>query len=480
MRKVESTQCELGGAFISEIVINAKSRDDIPALLIGLQHLYVNRKYRERVFALLDARVNPGARRDTGRPGMELWRILVLAVLKQGLNCDWDRLTELANEHGTLRQMLGHGLLAHEYERQTVIDNVGLLSPELLSEIGRLVVESGHEVARKKPGEPLRGRADSFCVETDVHYPTDMNLLWDAMRCMVRTAAALADDVGLGGWRQHRHIVRKLIKPAFNRVRTSRKIKANPQAVEEYLGVCERFVARAELTGGQAAGQFGLTAGGLARIMVLEDYIAHARRQMDQVRRRLCLGEKIPHEEKVFSIFEPHTRWVVKGKAGVSQELGVPVGVVEDQHRFILHHRIMWRGGDVDHAIPLIDEARRRFPELRACSFDRGFHSSANQLELGGMLDECALPKKGYLSAEASAHQSQPWFRSARQSHPAVESAINHLEHCGLDRIRSHGRNGFARAVAMSVLAANLKRLGRLVRDQERKRLARQQRLRAA
>ena len=57
-----------------------------------------------------------------------------------------------------------------------------LLTPELLSAVGRLVVESGHKVAKKKPGEPLRGRCDSFVVETDVHYPTDVSLLWT--RCV--------------------------------------------------------------------------------------------------------------------------------------------------------------------------------------------------------------------------------------------------------------------------------------------------------
>ena len=120
MRIVKSTQCELGGSFISDIVINPKSRDDIPALLIGLKYLYMNESIRDKVFALLDAQVNPQARKDTGRPGMDLWRILVLAILKQGLNCDYDRITELANEHGTLRQLLGHGLMEHEYEQQTV------------------------------------------------------------------------------------------------------------------------------------------------------------------------------------------------------------------------------------------------------------------------------------------------------------------------------------------------------------------------
>ena len=111
MRKVESTQLELGSADIGAIHINPKSRDDIPVLLRGLQHLYVTAQLRQQVFALLEAEVNPNARKDTGRPGMHLWRILVLAVLKQGLNCDYNRLTELANEHGTLRQIMGYGIM---------------------------------------------------------------------------------------------------------------------------------------------------------------------------------------------------------------------------------------------------------------------------------------------------------------------------------------------------------------------------------
>ena len=325
----------------------------------------------------------------------------------------------------------------------------------------------------------MRGRADSFCVETDVHFPTDVNLLQDAMRCTVRTAAGLAEALGLEGWRQHRH-VQKVIKRAFNRVRTSKQQNRSPERVAEYLAECDRYLTRAERTL-DLASQAGLDVCRLAGLEQLQGFIGHARRQLDQVERRLLQGEKIPHREKVFSIFQTHTRWIVKGKAGVAQELGVPVSVVEDQHRFILHHRIMWKGSDVDHAVALTAGARQRFPDLKACSFDRGFHSPANQAALGEMLDECALPKKGYLSIEAKEHQSQQWFQAARQQHPAIESAINHLEHCGLDRVRDHGRRGFARAVALSVLAANVKRLGRIIRDRERRKLARQrQRLRAA
>jgi len=206
----------------------------------------------------------------------------------------------------------------------------------------------------------------------------------------------------------------------------------------------------------------------------------HAERQIDQVRRRLLEGEKIPHHEKVFSVFEEHARRVVKGKGGVPQEPGVPVCVLEDQYRFILHHEILWEGHDVDYACTIVSETRARFPEVRACSFDRGFHSPENQRQLAVLLDQCILPVKGYLNAESAARESEEGFRNARRQHPGVESAINHLEHCGLARIRSHGRAGFARAVSLSVLSANVKRLGRLLREQERKRLQRRKRLRTA
>ena len=152
MRKVESEQFELGSAPIADITINVKSRDDIPALLLGLQHLYVTDYLREQVFELLEAEGKPNVRKDTGRPGMELWRILVLAIVKQGLSCDFDRLTHIANYDNLVRQMMGHGPVAsHFYELQTVVDNVSLLSPQLLVKINQLLVQDGHKVVRKKP-----------------------------------------------------------------------------------------------------------------------------------------------------------------------------------------------------------------------------------------------------------------------------------------------------------------------------------------
>ena len=121
-------------------------------------------------------------------------------------------------------------------------------------------------------------------------------------------------------------------------------------------------------------------------------------------------------------------------------------------------------------ALPLVRAAQERFPDLRACSFDRGFHSPENRARLDQLLDLAVLPKKGYLSVADRKRETEEAFAAARRKHPAVESAINALEHRGLDRVRSRGADGFERTVALSVLAANLHRLGRMLRAREKKR----------
>ena len=159
MRQVQDPQLKLGSVGIEEIRLDPKSRDDIPAVLLGLQHLYADVDLRARLFALLEQELCPGVSLDLGRPGLELWKIVVMGVVMQGLGCDFDRLHELVNQHRTLRMFLGHATDWDEtaYEYQTVVDNVCLLRPELLAAIGQLVVESGHRVAKKSVASHCAG-----------------------------------------------------------------------------------------------------------------------------------------------------------------------------------------------------------------------------------------------------------------------------------------------------------------------------------
>ena len=109
MRHTLPPQLQLGELNVSAIEFDAYSRDDIPQLLRGLQHLYDHKEDRDVVLDLLRENILEEVDADTGRPGMSLWAVLVLGVVRLGLNCDYDRVMELANEHRTLRQMLGHG-----------------------------------------------------------------------------------------------------------------------------------------------------------------------------------------------------------------------------------------------------------------------------------------------------------------------------------------------------------------------------------
>ncbi len=93
-RLAQNPQMQIGQVDISKIQISSKSRDDIPKLLKGLQFIYSTPSVRKEIFELLEAQIAPEVDKNNGRPGMELWKILVMGVLRLSLNCDYDRLHE--------------------------------------------------------------------------------------------------------------------------------------------------------------------------------------------------------------------------------------------------------------------------------------------------------------------------------------------------------------------------------------------------
>jgi hypothetical protein len=482
MRNVINPQLLLDGVDIGAIQLDPRSRDDIPQLLRGLQHIYTVPALRERVFALLrevvPSRADGSGKADTnqGRPGMEQWRILVLGVLRLGLNADYDRIQELANQHSTLRQMLGHGDWSDttQYKVQTLKDNLTLFTPELLDRINQEVVLAGHSLLKKSPQEGLSVRADSFVVETQVHFPTDINLLWDAIRKTIEIAADLCRTHGLTDWRQSAYNLRQFkklyrqvqkLKHSTSMDEAKRQIKeaATRDAHRVYLEAAQGYLDRARDTRRELKPLVLAE----AFLRELDTFMQHAERQIDQIRRRVLDGQSIPHHEKVFSLFQPHTEWISKGKAGVAVELGLRVCVVEDQHRFIVHHQVMEKLTDDAMAVPIVKQTQQRFGALHSVSMDKGFHSPGNQSQLQALADVVVVPRKGKLSAVNRARASDPEFIRLRQQHSAVESAINALEVHGLDVCPDHGIVGFKRYVALAVVARNIQRLGAVLRQQD-------------
>ncbi len=313
-------------------------------------------------------------------------------------------------------------------------------------------------------------------METDVHFPTDINLLLDAIRKVIEISAALSEAYNLPGWRQHRHHQR-LFKRQYRTVQrlkhsTSKdkskqhqKKKEIKEAHHTYLNLAEGYLARAAHTTQQVT---SLNPRSIIQLIELENFVQHARRQIKQIDQRVLQGKKIPHHEKVFSLFQPHTEWISKGKSGVPVELGLRVCIMEDQDRFLLHHRVMVKSTDEQVAVAMVGEAKQRFRSLRAVSMDKGFHSPANQEFLKSRLECAVLPKKGKLSQDDRARESEPEFIKLRKQHSGVESAINALEVHGLDKCPDHGIKGFRRYVAMAVVARNIQRLGSVLRQQEK------------
>ena len=488
MRQVIQEQMQFGEVAISDIEFDIRSRDEIPKILMGLQAVYCDLTVRRQVFEVLVNLVPKGISPRKGRRGMDFWKILVLGVLRLSCNWDYDKLKEIADNHKTVRLMMGHGKMDDDfrYALQTLKDNVSMFTPEVLDKINKIVVKHGQKIIGKQPDQKLNASCDSFVLETDVHYPTDINLLFDAMRKTIVLIMTLCNQLGLPGWRKgadHVRKVKRLFRKAQQLKRSTskndaKKAKREQLIVDAHLAYLDLAFALVEKTKETILGISSSDIVVSFKIDEINRYIAHAERQMDQIRRRVVEGEKIPHKEKVFSIFEEHTEWISKGKAGVSQELGLKVCIVKDQFGFILHHRVMQNETDDQIAVPIIRETKERFADLSRCSFDKGFHSPSNQLELNDILDYVVLPRKGKLSAINKEIENSEEFRQARRKHSAVESSINALENHGLDRCRDHGLKGFKRYVGFAVLARNLQILGHVIQKKELKRLQRLERKR--
>ena len=308
-----------------------------------------------------------------------------------------------------------------------------------------------------------------------MHYPTDTNLLFDALRKVIHLSAKASKEYALLGWGKGAYHLRQ-IKRLFRR---TQKAKLSSSSDEKKKAKCEKerkkaygeYVAQAQvlLQRGQET-LFKLqemTEAPVSVTIELECFLDHAHRQIDQIQRRVLLGEPIAHKEKVFSLFEPHTEWISKGKAGVPVELGVNTCILEDQYGFILHHIVMSGQTDEAVAVPMVEETQKRFPMLKRCSFDTGFYTPNNQIKLGASLDLLVLPVKGTPKAQQAALEASDEFVAARRKHAAVESAINALEVHGLDRCPDHGLEGFKRYVALAVVARNIQRLGALLQKKE-------------
>jgi transposase, IS5 family len=467
MRKARPSQPRLDCNPIPELELNFDCRDEIVPILAALKHVYTKPELRDQILTLVAQDVNRDSRSDHGRQGLEYWQIVVLAAVRLGCNLNYDRLQDLAENHRKLRYMMGIGDWAEDvsFNWRRIRDNICLLRPETIVEISRLIVQEGHEL---QPEAAKSVRVDSFVMETNIHYPTESSLIWDGLRKIITLAAELANDLGMPGWRQHEHLLRRIrnLQREIARASASKSPKTKKRLKRLYAALlkrCQDILGRADTLLENAVTTRGDQ---LAQLEQVRVFIGRTRQVASTAHRRVILDEKVPNADKLFSIFEPHTQLYRRGKAGQENQFGRLVLVYEDGAGFITHHYLMGRDErDAEVAVSQTKQLQERLGNtIDKISFDRGFHSPENASALEEIVANPCLPSRSPNEYSEQMKNGTVEFRAARQRHPGVESAIGALQSGnGLKRSRDRSEGGFERYLGLAILGRNLHVLGKLL-----------------
>jgi len=474
MRVAFKVQYELGATPIEKIELPLNSRDELPPVLRALQYIYANPDLNKKVFNLLENKIMSGIK-ATGRLGMSLWEILVFASIRLALDADYDRLQHIANYDNLVRSLVGiadFGENLKQYPHRTLKDNVRLLDKKTIEKIDKLISNSAHRLLNVAK---LNVKIDTYVLETNVHFPTDFNLLWDASRKSIELAGQIYRDLKLSGWRKYKDW-REKIQCAYHNA--AKSCRGAGKHTDKGLNAAIEYLSLAEQLSQKLKDSIEL----LQVILILPDFNFiklyeliyfkdHIDKHIDLVRRRIIFKETIAHADKIFSLFEPFTEWIKKGKIRNQVELGLRIAVATDQFGFILGYRVLQHEQDVDIAVPFAQELLSQYA-IFSISFDKGFWSPKNYYQLVGLVDKLIMPKKGKLNKLEQQREQDKTFRALRHQHAAVESAINCLEHHGLNRCPDKGLDGFHRYTALGVLAYNLHKLGNILLEQDRKQLS--------
>jgi IS5 family transposase len=349
-------------------------------------------------------------------------------------------------------------------DQSTLFRWANLIQPETLQafngRILNLAIDSKLTRGRKF-------RTDGTVVETTIHHPTDSRLLADSVRVLGRTLTRakvllgtrteLTKETFRNRTRSAKRAARKIaglshrgrvqLKPYYQRL--VRITRATIRQAEQVL---------TEMTT-QAVEQ------GQGLMETLRTFMPRAQQVLDQTVRRVFSGERVPAEEKLVSIFEPHTDIIRRGKPNKETEFGHKVWLGEVEGGFITQYQVL-DGNPADERQwpPMLDRHVQQFGQAPwQASADRGVHSADNEAyatKLG--VKRVILPKPGRKSETRRKHERQRWFWRGRCFHAGVEGRISVIKRKhGLSRCRNRGRVGFERWVGWGIIANNLTVMGR-------------------
>lgn len=412
----------------------------------------------------------------TGRNGITPSQTLRSLTLMRVKNWDYRELRERINDGYTLRgftQFGGHLVPKHDAFNRAF----NRLTPATLLAINQTVVQLAVQLGLED-GKKLR--VDTTVAETNIHYPTDATLLWDSVRTITRLVEDLHDQLpnGVQGFTNRTRSARRRLQQIQRMTAQQRQQQQEPK-YRELLRITGQVVSNARLVVEQTKGIEGIdVVAGLVIDQLRKEittYCDLGGRVINQTRRRVIDLEVVPSEQKIYSIFEPHTDLIKRGKAQKPVEFGHKVFLAESAQGLITDYRVLAGNPvDSDQVKASLERHQQIFqhpPEWYAT--DRGFYSAENVKHCQqAHVDQVCIPQRGgQKTAEQEALERSPAFKKAQRFRVGIEGRISVLfRGRGMKRCRAKGRERFEMLVGAAVLANNLMRIAQLLEDQKPKR----------
>jgi IS5 family transposase len=406
---------------------------------------------------------------DTGRSAMAAHEVLRSLILMRVKNWDYRELRERIADGCTLRQFTGfhcRPVPRHQAFHRAIVR----LTPTTLRAVNDLVVAAAVDL-ELEDGAKLR--VDTTVVQTAIHHPTDSTLLWDAVRVLTRLLVRLGKLQGrpIKRFRNRTRAARRRMQ-ALQRMSATQRQHRQVGKYRELIGIAEQVVACARSALENPRNPPGKDLLANLALDELRKEIGHygglADRVIDQARRRVIDGEQVPSAEKLYSIFEPHTDLIKRGKVSTPIEFGHKVFLAESAQGLITQYKVL--GGnppDEPHVGPSLEQHKQAFgrvPQLYGA--DRGFFSERNLTlcESGGVAVVCIPQSGGKRGPEREACERAPAFKQGQRFRAGIEGRISVLfRGRGMKRCLARGIERFELLIGAAVLTNNLMRIAALL-----------------
>jgi transposase, IS5 family len=406
----------------------------------------------------------------SGRRGLTPQQILRGLILMRVKNWDYRELRERIADGLTLRQFADfycdrvpkHDAFSRGFNR---------LTPATLEAINDLVVQAAVDLGLE---DGAKLRVDTTVVQTDIHHPTDNTLLWDAVRVVTRLVGRLLKVLELRRIKGFRNRTRSARRRMYEiqRMTTRQRQTEQTGTYRELIGIAEEVVDSARMAlerTSKLRGKDMLADMAIEEIRKeIEEYCGLGSRVIDQARRRVLNGEQVPNAEKIYSIFEPHTDLIKRGKVRTPVEFGHKVFLAESAQGLITQYEVL-KGNPSDevHVASSLDRHRETFgrvPELYGS--DRGFFSEKNVASCAqeGVTVVCIPQRGGKKAPEREAYEKSADFKAGQRFRAGIEGRISVLfRGRGMKRCLAEGHERFELLVAAAVLANNLMNIAALL-----------------